>query len=184
MSILTKLPIRLKFVCGLFIELILVLFIILKHFGIIPSIHFIYALMGIPIGVLISNLASAEIVGFIKDEYLWKKVRKKYKPPKNSGYDSLEEWWKSGEHGSNISYELGIIQRVVLLFAGVISIRMFFAAAAAWSTFLLAVDWKSTRDQYRSIGHIYAISVALSMLLSAIDVFAIRVLLELPLIGQ
>ena len=127
-------------------------------------------------------MASSEIVGFIKDEHLWKKVSKKYKPPKDSEYDSLEEWWKSGEHGSNISYELGITQRIVLLFAGVVSIKMFFAAAVAWPTFLVVVDWKSTRDQYRSIGHIYAISVTLSMLLSAIDVFAVRLLLELPLI--
>jgi len=168
-----------KFALGCVIELILLSTIILKHLQVIPKISPICALIVIPLGVLVSNLASAEIVGFIKDKYLWKKVCMKYGPPRWTNYKTLEEWWKSGRRGTNISYELGITQRIVLLLAGIVSIKMFAATAAGWTTFLVAVDWRSNSYKPRVIGHIYAISIALSTLLALVDVLAIRMLLEI-----
>ena len=162
----------LRIVLACIVEVILVGFVIMMLLKPVTCISRPYALLIILFGVAISNFASAEIVGFVKDRYLWGKVPK-----------AVRVGWKSNSaHYSNISYELGIVQRIVLVLAGASSIQLFWAAVAGWTTFLVAVDWRPGDNKHRVIGHIYAISVTLSSLLAFVDVLAVRALLGLPLL--
>ncbi len=130
----------------------------------------------IALGLIASNYASLVIVNvnFIKNDFLWKKAG--FHPKK--GNLSLQEWWKEKGYNSEISPYLGIVERIILVAAGVVSFQLFFAASGAWATIKIAVDWQQFKEiKFRVISHIYLISSALSILLALIDVATIRVLL-------
>lgn len=127
-------------------------------------------------GILVSNKASSWIVAYIKDYYLWKKVNEDYN--KNIKLD-----WKKKKNYSSISQYLGMIERIIVVIAGLSSLQMFLAAAGAWTTIKIATDWTNfIESDYRAISHIYLISTSMSLLLALIDVVAIRALIGMDFI--
>ena len=171
----------LKLVVGLIIEIALVLFVVNQRFGTPFAIDKgFHTPVIIVLGLLVSNYASLLIVNFIKNDFLWKKVGRH---PDDVGR-SLRDWWKEQGFGSEISPFLGIIERIILVAAGVVSLQMFFAACGAWTTIKIAVDWQHFKEmKYRVIGHIYLISSASSLLLALIDVAAVRIFLGMSLLN-
>lgn len=173
-----------RFIIGIIFEITLLIFVINQYLG-----HGISIKMGfhIPLilmaGVLLSNIASCWIIGFVKDEFLWKKVCEKYTYP-NDKSRSLKDWWSDTNHYSPISYILGIIERIIVVLAGIMGFKAFFAASGAWLTLKIAADWTMFQKiEYRAISHIYLITSASSLLLAAIDVAAVRMVLNLKLLS-
>lgn len=160
---------------GLIIEFLLVIFIVTQLYGSCISIENDFRIpFFIIIGLTLSNFASLWIVGFIKD-FLWNKAG--FHPE----YDNLrlEDWWKKQNYSSNLSPYLGIVERIILVAAGLVSFQLFFSACGVWTTIKIAVDWQQFKEmKFRVINHIYLISTALSILLALIDVIAIHVLLN------
>ncbi len=173
-----------KLYCGILVELFLICFIVWKFLN--PSIKFeigVNTFLIVIIGIVVSNLASAWVIEYVKDDYLWKKVGAIYKHPVDPNR-SIHDWWfeKEQGHGSNLSLELGFMERIILIFSGVISLKFFFAAAAAWTTYKVAVDWQNHKEmKYRAIGHIYIISSILSILCAGIDTLAVRAIFGLSI---
>ena len=170
----------LKLTAGLIVEVALVLFVIKQLLGspfVIKSGFHVPAI--IVLGIMISNLASLWIVDFIKNEFLWKRAGS-HPDDENR---PLRDWWREQGLGSEISPFLGVIERIILVAAGIISFQVFFAACGVWTSIKIAVDWQQFKGmKYRVIGHIYLISTASSLLLAAIDVAAVRVFLGMSLL--
>ena len=164
---LTKLIIALLFEGAL-------LLLIIWHFTVAPLAVAVawWTVLVIAVGVAVSNIASSVIVGFVKDEVLWKRVNEA--GGKDKGL-TVQERWKAEHLGSPISNFVGITERVLLVAAGMISWTVFGATAGAWLTLKVTCNWRAfSKIEHRAVSDIYLISNVLSFLLAAIDVLAIR----------
>jgi hypothetical protein len=169
---------REKLLLGILVELLLLAFVERQYVG--PAIEFTLDLVifaVILIGVVVSNVASNWIVSYVKDQFLWVRVERLYPHPPDDS-PSLRDWWRKQGSMSPISGILGVVERIIYVMAGAFSFMLFFTAGAAWNTMKIAVDWRSFNVQYRAIGHIYLLCIALSFLLAGIDVLAVRGILQ------
>ena len=155
------------------------------------------------LGLVLSNLASMKIVGYIIINVLWPKLdtgvaHRREMNRYDAGYDvsdqgtssenekpsnlTWHQYWIMLHRGSPLSRQLGFAERMLLFIAGLHSLTSFFAVAGAWMTIKIAVDWSMLKElPHRGIGHIYLIGCLYSVFLGLLDVLVVRGLYDLPL---
>jgi hypothetical protein len=161
-----------RLLIGVLIKATLIVLIIWRPEALSMTVGFAQLLIA-GVVLVVSNIASNLIVGWIKDAVLWVLT---------DPSDQLRKDWYSRGFGSRISPALGILERLIVTGAGLISFWHFYIVSGGWLGLKVAVDWQQFGVMpNRAIGHIYLVSSAASLFLAIIDVAFLRSVLGIAL---